>query len=131
MEALLKGVQAFLCGNLERNRFSVTSFPARGENGVACSDNILVSDRGGRAIVLAMRRSATTKEFGISLVEEMVALQRSAEVPLVFMGVSKIPSNVFDRLSKYSIHVFEYPKIGMKDLVRGIVDVLIRNGWIK
>lgn len=127
-DAFLKGATTFLCGVLLRKGYRVTALPGREGTAVPYGDNMLISDRSGTAVVLAFRRAAQAEEFGLALVDDLVAVQRAVSLPVVLIGVSRISSALLDRLTDHSIQVLQYPQTGMKELSRRIGQILATEG---
>ena len=123
-DAFLTSVMTFLCGDFLRKGYLVTGLPGCEGTAVPYGDNILLSDRSRTAIVLAFRRAVQGEAFDLTLVDELAALRRTVDYPIVLVGISRISQALFDRLADHSIYVLQYPQTGMKELVRRIGSML-------
>ena len=124
LDAFLTGAMTFLCGNLMRKGYRVTALPGCEETAALYGNNRLISDQSDRAVVLAFRRAVQGDAFDLTLVDDLAAVQRTVDYPVVLVGISRISQVLFDRLADQSIHVLQYPQTGMKELARRIENIL-------
>lgn len=130
-DAFLTGAMTFLCDDLLRKGCRVTALPGCEGTAVPYGHNLLISGRSGTAVVLAIRRAVQGDAFDLTLVDDLAAVQRTVEYPVVLIGMSQISQALFDRLADHSISVLQYPQTGMKELVRRIGSILTGNEGIR
>ena len=128
-EVFFKSAATFLCGSLMRDGYRVARLPGAAGVDVSGGHNVLVADRAEKAVVLALRHAVASDEFTIDVADELVKLRGTFDAPLVFIGMSRIPSSLAHWLSQQPIHVFLYPQTGMKELVQRIEQILAEEGW--
>lgn len=130
-DAFLTGAMTFLCGDLLRKGYCVTALPGCEGTAVPHGNNLLISGRLGTAVVLAIRRAVQGEAFDLTLVDDLAAVQRTVDYPVVLVGISRISQALFDRLADHSIYVLPYPQTGMKELVRRIGSILTGREHIR
>lgn len=123
-DAFLTGAMTFLCGDLLHKGYRVTALPGCEGTAVPHGNNLLISDRLGTSVVLALRRAVQGEAFDLTLVDDLATVQRRVEYSVVLVGISWISQALIDRLADHSIYVLQYPQTGMKELVRRIGDIL-------